>query len=101
MADLAQLDAELSPSAALRADIADLCAGLDRTPDALRQFDLWIGSHPEDARRAEVLNNRCWLRTRLAIDLSLALQDCKNALDVDKASATIHDSLGWTYLRLA
>lgn len=99
-ADLAQLDAELPPSEALRADMADLLAEMGRTADALRQFDLWLDAHPRDVRMASVLNSRCWMRTRLDIDLPLALEDCKRAVGLDGGSAAIHDSLGWTYLRL-
>jgi tetratricopeptide (TPR) repeat protein len=49
---------------------------------------------------ASVLNNRCWTRTRLNIDLPLALEDCKEAVDRDEAEASYRGSLGWTYLRL-
>jgi predicted aspartyl protease/tetratricopeptide (TPR) repeat protein len=99
-ADLAQLDATLPPSSALRADMAELYAGFDQAPQALRQFELWVNSHPSDARLAGVLNGRCWLRARLNIELPLALQDCKDAVDKDDGEPAYSDSLGWTWLRL-
>lgn len=99
-ADLTQLDLALPAAAALRADLADVYAGLAQNDAALRQFDFWVRSHPKDARLANVLNSRCWMRTRLNIDLPLALQDCKQAVDIDGGSAAFRDSLGWTYLRL-
>jgi tetratricopeptide (TPR) repeat protein len=99
-ADLAQLDAALPPSSALRADMAELHAGFPQVAEALHQFDLWVTSHPKDMRLASVLNSRCRLRTRLAIDLPLALQDCLKAVDLDEGAAAIGDSLGWTYLRI-
>jgi tetratricopeptide (TPR) repeat protein/predicted aspartyl protease len=99
-ADLAHLDAALPPSAPQRADMAELYASADRAPEALRQFDLWIGAHRKDERLAGVLNNRCWLRARLNIELPLALEDCKEAVDRDGGAASFRDSLGWTYLRL-
>ncbi|MES1163465.1 MAG: tetratricopeptide repeat protein, partial [Rhizobacter sp.] len=80
-ADLMQLDAALPPSAALRADMAQLWAGLGQAAEALRQFDLWVSSHQRDARLASILNERCWMRARLNIELPLALQDCKQAVD--------------------
>lgn len=98
--DLAQLDAALPPSHQLRAAMAQLWAGLGQTDEALRQFELWIGSHPLDASLPNVLNHRCWMRTRLNLDLMLALQDCKRALDKDAGEPAHHNSLGWTYLRL-
>lgn len=99
-ADLTQLDQALPPSAALRADMAELYASVAQTTEALRQFDLWVNTHQKDARLAGVLNNRCWMRTRLNMELPLALQDCKQAVDIDDGSAAYRDSLGWTYLRL-
>lgn len=98
-ADLARLDEVLPPSSALRADMAELHAVLSQAPQALRQFDLWVNTHQRDARLASVLNSRCWMRTRLNMELTLALQDCKRAVDLDEGSAAYRDSLGWTYLR--
>ncbi len=99
-ADLAQLDAALPASADLRSEVGGLYASFDQAAEALRQFDLWLGTHAKDAARPHVLNSRCWLRARLNIDLPLALQDCKDAVDSDDGAAASLDSLGWTYLRL-
>ena len=99
-ADLAQLDAALPPSSQLRAEMAQLYASFAKAPEALRQFDLWVSTHPRDAQLASVLNARCWLRARLNIDLALALEDCKEAVDKDDGEAAFRDSLGWTYLRM-
>ena len=100
LADLRQLDAVLPPSAAARAAIGELYAEFGQVAEALRQFEFWVSSHPNDQYTADVLANRCWLRTRLDIDLPLALQDCRRALERDESSATIQGKLGWTYLRL-
>jgi predicted aspartyl protease len=99
-ADLAQLDAVLPPSSDLRAGMGHLYASFRQAYQALRQFDLWVRTHSTDAGLASVLNARCWLRARLNIDLPLALEDCKAAVDNDDGSAANRDSLGWTYLRL-
>jgi len=98
--DLAQLDATLPPSSPLRADMGQLYALFGQAPEALRQYDLWVSSHPKDVRLANILNGRCWMRARLNIDLPLALEDCKEAVDKDDAQPNYRDSLGWTYLRL-
>ena len=95
-----QLDTELPPSSNLRADMAQLYASFGQAAEALRQFDFWVNSHQKDARLASILNARCWMRARLNIDLPLALQDCKQAVDVDDGAAAYRDSLGWTYLRM-
>jgi len=99
-ADLAQLDATLPPSSHLRADMANLYVVFAQGSEALRQYDLWVSTHPNDVRLANALNNRCWTRTRLNIDLPLALEDCKAAVGKDDGQAGYRDSLGWTYLRL-
>ena len=80
--------------------MAQLYAGFAQAAEALRQFDLWVSTHPKDARLASVLNGRCWMRARLNIDLPLALEDCTEAVDKDDGDASYRDSLGWTYLRL-
>jgi len=99
-ADLAELDPALPPSSHLRAEMAHLYAALDQPREALKQFDRWVSTHPRDARLAEVLNGRCWMRARLNIELPLALEDCKAAVAEDGGEANYRDSLGWTYLRL-
>jgi len=99
-ADLAQLDQALPKSAHLRADMADLYASGDLVPEALKQYEFWLSTHATDVQQAKQLNNRCWLRMRLNIELPLALQDCKAAVDMDGGSPNNRDSLGWIYLRL-
>lgn len=99
-ADLAKLDEILPPTSHLRSYMAESYVRLDQTSQALKQFDLWISSHQKDAQLASMLNDRCWMRMRMNLDLPLALQDCKDAVDKDEDEASYHDSLGWTYLRL-
>ncbi len=98
--DLAQLDAALPPSSALRADMAHVYTGFDQLAEALQQFELWVNTHQKDANLASMLNGRCWLRARMNKELPLALKDCKRAVALDGGAAAYHDSLGWTYLRL-
>lgn len=100
LADLAALDAALPPSAQLRDRMARIYADMALLPEALRQWELWVPTHRTDAHLADVLNARCWLRTRLNMDLKLALEDCKASVDQDRKSSANRDSLGWTYLRL-
>lgn len=100
MNDLQQLDARLPPSAPQRSAMANSYARLDLAPEALRQWELWIANHRYDAGLARVLNNRCWLRARLAIELDKALDDCKDAVRIERTEGNYHDSLGWTWLRL-
>lgn len=98
--DLLALDAALPPSSHLREGMAQTYVDLELAPDALRQWELWTSTHRADAHLAQVLNNRCWLRARLNIELKLALEDCKAAVNQERDQAAYRDSLGWTYLRL-
>jgi len=100
-ADLAQLDETLPPTSHLRSYMAEFYASLDQVPQALKQFDLWINSHQKDNQLARTFNNRCWMRTRLNIEIPLALLDCQTAVTKDEDNPSYHDSLGWTYLRLS
>ena len=99
-ADLHELDAALSPSSHLRAGMASAYAQLGLAPEALRQWELWLPTHRNDASLPRILNQRCWLRSRLNIELPQALEDCKRAVDIDGHEPSYRDSLGWTYLRL-
>lgn len=98
--DLSELDAALPPSSHLRYAMADLYAMLDRVPEALRQWELWMPTHADDRSLANALNSRCWLRVRANTQLPEALEDCKQAVKRDRENATHLDSLGWAHLRL-
>jgi len=100
LADLLALDGALPPSSHLREAMAQTYAAMGLAPDALRQWEMWVSTHRADARLAQVLNSRCWLRTRHNIDLKLALEDCESAVARDRNEPAYRDSLGWTYLRL-
>ena len=100
LADVSELDRSLAPSAPFRAVLGAIYAHYDMTPDALRQWDLWIASHPDDLALAATLNNRCWLRMRKNLELPLALQDCKRSIDKDGKNSNSRDSMGWLQLRL-
>jgi tetratricopeptide (TPR) repeat protein len=99
-ADLAELDSRLPESSHLRAAMADVHASQQRLPEALQQWARWIATHPNDGGMAQVLHARCRLRTRLGVQLELALDDCQRAVRLAHSDARFHDGLGWTQLRL-
>jgi len=76
----------------------------DLSAPAIAQYDLWIGSHADDARLPEALNSRCWARALTGVDLALALKDCNAALKRAEKStpfyARITNSRGLVLLRL-
>jgi tetratricopeptide (TPR) repeat protein/predicted aspartyl protease len=77
---------------------------LDRLPESIAQFDLWISAHADDSRMPVALCGRCWVRAVQGRDLDKALSDCNAALKRSaKASplnARILDSRGLVRLRL-
>lgn len=99
-ADLLHLDQQLPPAANQRADMGRLYAQLNQVDAALKQYGLWLDSHPKDVERSSLLNSRCWLRTRHKLQLDLALADCQLAVRLDGEDAALRDSLGWVHLRL-
>ena len=66
---------------------------------ALANYDLWLRDHPEDVRRPNALNGRCWARGQLNRDLDKALSDCNAALKAFPARANFLDSRGLVRLR--
>ncbi len=100
LADLQALDTSLPASSPLRSDMADGFSLLNLKDEALKQWALWIPTHRNDTRLAVVLNNRCWLRARLGLELEQALEDCQEAADLNESSGANRDSLGWIHLRL-
>lgn len=83
-----------------RIAIGQAYTGLEAYDRAVAQFDLWLAAHPEDARRGEALNGRCWARALWGRELDRALSDCNAALKLHKAQPAILDSRGLVHLRL-
>ena len=95
---------EIAKTAASASDVRLGLAGLyDRTgrmEDAVAQYSLWIAAHPDDSRRPQALNGRCWARALVNRDLDKALGDCNGALRANPKNASFLDSRGLVFLRL-
>jgi tetratricopeptide (TPR) repeat protein len=104
VSDLDAADTVAAKQADVRLMMARLYERADRLAPALREFDLWIAAHDEDARLPAALNGRCWLRALADVDLPLALKDCNVALKrAPKASefyGRVSNSRGLVFLRL-
>ena len=99
-ADLDALDTTLAPQAQMRLSMARLYDNVALPGQALAQLNRWLASHPNEVRRDNALNTRCWVRARLGIELEEALADCDDAVDSDSKNSNYLDSRGWVYLRL-
>jgi tetratricopeptide (TPR) repeat protein len=103
-ADLDAADRLAAKEADVRFFLAQAYGRIDFLARSVAQYDLWILSHPEDARAGQALNYRCWERALQGEDLGKALTDCNRALRLaDKSSPLagyILGSRGLVRLRL-
>lgn len=97
--DLDAVDRLAPKQANLRYSLALLYGQAEQRQAAIAQLDLWIASHPADAGLAHALNDRCWNRALLGVELSPALDDCNRAAKLLPHSAQILDSRGFVHLR--
>jgi tetratricopeptide (TPR) repeat protein/predicted aspartyl protease len=80
---LADLDAaeKLAPAQSqIRLELADLYLFLESPGPAIRQWDLWIDSHPVDAHFVGALALRCYAKALQNKNLDSALSDCNRAI---------------------
>ena len=98
--DLDAVDRAAAPAADERLILARLYTQAALPARAIPQFDLWIRNHPDDVRRPEALNGRCWARALAGIDLPAALSDCNAALRQRPGGTSILDSRAMVELRM-
>jgi tetratricopeptide (TPR) repeat protein len=79
-ADLDAIDRIAGPNDDTRLDIGLTYDAIGELPAAIHQYDLWLGSHHEDARRALALDARCRALAEANQRLDDALKDCKEAI---------------------
>jgi predicted aspartyl protease/Tfp pilus assembly protein PilF len=80
IADLDAAASLASPQEDVRLRLAQLYAAAASVDAAIKQWDLWIQSHPVDARFVGALGERCYLKALQSRDLSGGLSDCNRAL---------------------
>lgn len=80
VADLDAAAALAPPKGDVRLRLAQLYVAADSYAAAIKQSDLWIESHPVDARFAGALSERCYWKALQNQDLSGGLSDCNRVL---------------------
>ena len=80
VADLDAAAALAPPRGDIRLVLAQLYAGAQSYAAAIKQSDVWIESHPVDARFAGALSERCYWKALQNQDLSGGLSDCNRVL---------------------
>jgi tetratricopeptide (TPR) repeat protein len=99
-ADLDAADHFAPKESDMRLLIGDLDIRAGRFAPAIAQLDLWIENHPDDSRKADALNGRCWARALWVQDLHKALSDCNTAVRMRPGMADFLDSRALVELRL-
>lgn len=66
--------------------------------EAIAPLDTWLAKWPSHASRAQVLNNRCWVRAVWGQQLDQALEDCNAALETERQASWL-DSRGLVWLK--
>jgi tetratricopeptide (TPR) repeat protein/predicted aspartyl protease len=82
LADLDAVDKIAAKQSDIRFDVAFAYEHIDQLPSAITQFDLWLASHGDDARRFYAYQGRCHARGILGQDLPAALKDCNEAVSL-------------------
>jgi len=97
--DLAAAEHVMAPASDDRLDLGGYYVAADRPALAVAQYTLWIKNHPDDVRRPEALNDRCWARALAGTELPAALSDCNAALHQRPGDTSILDSRAMVELR--
>ena len=79
-ADLDAIDRIAGPNDDVRLDLGMTYDTIGELPAAIHQYDLWLASHGEDARRVLALNGRCRALAEADQKLDEALKDCNEAI---------------------
>jgi tetratricopeptide (TPR) repeat protein len=86
-ADLEAAGRFSASEADVRLDIARDYVRAELFARAEIQFDLWVSAHPNDARLAMALSDRCWLGAVTGQNLPAALTDCNTVVEhMDKSN---------------
>jgi tetratricopeptide (TPR) repeat protein len=80
VADLEAVDRLAPKQADLRLMLAELYERMDRLPEAIEQFSLWIQNHPDDSRMLAAMAGRCLSSALQNQDLPTAFSDCNTAM---------------------
>jgi tetratricopeptide (TPR) repeat protein len=96
--DAADLAARSRPDERLL--IGQIYARQGYDKEAIAEFDQWIPAHPKNDQLAAALNDRCWSRALLGVDLDKALSDCNAAVKLSSGSPVMFTSRGLVRYRM-
>jgi tetratricopeptide (TPR) repeat protein/predicted aspartyl protease len=103
LADLDAAAALAPPHGDVRYTLAELYVGAANTASAIKQWDLWIDSHPVDAKFVGALAERCFVKALQNQNLASGISDCNRALALanmqNPDNATLWANRGMVRLR--
>jgi predicted aspartyl protease/regulator of sirC expression with transglutaminase-like and TPR domain len=99
-ADLDAADKSLPKESEYRFSLANGYERARQLSAAVRQLDLWIPAHPQDAKLPQARSTRCWLKALQGQDLEAARADCNAAVSADSKSSVYLLHRGFVDLRL-
>ena len=101
-ADLDAVDKVAAKQDDVRYELAFAYQHINLPSQAIAQFDLWMPTRDEDARRVNAMSGRCRARAVMGQDLPLALKDCNFAVShsIKGSNAGILDTRALVRLRL-
>jgi predicted aspartyl protease len=100
-ADFKAAMAAAPPESELQLQVASYYGTRGHYNEAITLLDDWIATRPDDDRMRTAHNNRCWERAVKNVELELALADCNAAVNMGKKEASLLDSRGLVWLRMA
>jgi tetratricopeptide (TPR) repeat protein/predicted aspartyl protease len=100
VADLDAADTHLPKESEYRFSMAYSYERARQLPAAVRQLDLWIAAHSQDAKLPQARSNRCWLKVLQGQDLEAARADCNAGVSANSKSSVYLLHRGFVDLRL-
>jgi tetratricopeptide (TPR) repeat protein len=100
LADLNKASATAPKEDDVHLELGTLYSRLGAFGPAIAQYDMWLDTHPTEARTPEAYASRCRSRAMIGLELDKALSDCNRAVRARDDAPFFLDSRGMVHLRM-
>jgi tetratricopeptide (TPR) repeat protein len=100
LADLNKASASAPKEDDVHLELGTLYSRLGAFGPAIAQYDMWLDTHPTEARTPEAYASRCRSRALMGLELDKALSDCNRAVRAHDDAPFFLDSRGMVHLRM-
>jgi tetratricopeptide (TPR) repeat protein/predicted aspartyl protease len=100
LADLNKASASAPKEDDVHLELGTLYSRLGAFGPAIAQYDMWLDTHPTEARTPEAYASRCRSRAMMGLELDKALSDCNRAVRAHDDAPFFLDSRGMVHLRM-